>query len=156
MMKETKKTTVKAESAAVKKAVKTEAAKVESAVKSVAEKTAPVVKAAVEKAAPVAKAATAKAETAKRTVKETAKKTATKTTAKKAAAKKTEATAAVTLQFSGKSYTTEDLVKIARDVWEYDLNGKVEAFKSVELFVKPEENTVYYVINGEVRGSFGI
>lgn len=149
-MKETKKATVKAVAkteSAVKTAVKNEAAKVESAVKTAAEKAAPVVKAAAEKAAPVAKAATAKAETAKKAVKETAK----KTTAKKAAV-----TEKVSVQFGGRSYTTEDLVKIAKDVWKYDLNGKESDFKSVELFVKPEESTVYYVINGEVRGNFGI
>lgn len=62
----------------------------------------------------------------------------------------------VTVQFSGKSYSTEDLVKIAKDIWVYDL-GKDEAdFKSVELYVKTEESTVYYVINGEVQGSFNI
>lgn len=62
----------------------------------------------------------------------------------------------VTVQFSGKSYSTEDLVKIAKDIWVYDL-GKDEAdFKSVELYVKTEESTVYYVINGEVQGSYRI
>lgn len=62
----------------------------------------------------------------------------------------------VTVQFSGKSYSTEDLVKIAKDIWVYDL-GKDEAdFKSVELYVKTEESTVYYVINDEVQGSYSI
>lgn len=60
------------------------------------------------------------------------------------------------LEFAGKSYTTEDLVKIAKDVWKYDLKKKVGDFKSVELYVKPEESVVYYVINGDVAGNFGI
>ena len=60
------------------------------------------------------------------------------------------------VQFSGKTYTTEDLVKIAKDVWKYDLKKKVGDFKSVELYVKPEESIVYYVINGEERGHFNI
>ena len=47
-------------------------------------------------------------------------------------------------------------MKIAKDVWQYDLNQNVDDFKSVELYVKPEENVVYYVINGEVQGNFGI
>lgn len=62
----------------------------------------------------------------------------------------------VTVQFSGKSYSTEDLVKIARDVWKYDLGFKEDDFKNVDLYVKPEENTVYYVINGNVTGNFAI
>lgn len=140
-----KKETVKTEAVKVENAVKTEAAKVENAVKSAAEKAAPVVKAAAEKAAPAAKRA------GRKTAKTAAKATAT---VKRAAAKKTET--AITLQFSGKAYTTEELVKIAKDVWRYDLGGKVRDFKSVELFVKPEESVCYYVINGDVSGSFAI
>lgn len=75
---------------------------------------------------------------------------------KAAPEKKAEVKAVVNLQFSGRSYTTEDLVKIAKDVWKYDLKKKVSDFKTVELYVKPEESQVYYVINEEVTGSFGI
>ncbi|MDE6740473.1 MAG: hypothetical protein K2N77_09020 [Lachnospiraceae bacterium] len=108
------------------------------------------------------------AESKKEETKKTAKKTTTrKTTAKKAPAKKTAAEKKTTakkeavkatfnLQFAGKSYTTDDLVKIAKDVWKYDLNQKAGDFKTVELYVKPEENVVYYVINGDVTGNFGI
>lgn len=117
--------------------------------------------------------ATAKAEP----VKEEAKETVKKAPAKKAPAKKTvaakketvkeeapkkveevkaEVKATVNFQFSGKSYTPDDLLNICKDVWKYDLNGKEEDFKSVELYVKPEENTTYYVINGDVTGSFFI
>ena len=60
------------------------------------------------------------------------------------------------MQFAGKSYSTEDLVKIAKDVWKYDLKKKVSDFKSVELFVKPEESVCYYIINGDETGHFGI
>ena len=72
--------------------------------------------------------------------------------AAKAAAVKTE----VSVQFAGKEYTTERLVEIAKDVWQYDLGNAPEEFKSVELYVKPEESAVYYVINGTTSGSFGI
>lgn len=79
------------------------------------------------------------------------KETAAKTTTRKAAVKET-----VHVQFSGKTYTTEDLVRIAKDVWKYDLKKKVGDFKAVELYVKPEESVVYYVINGEEKGQFNI
>ena len=85
-----------------------------------------------------------------------AAKPAAKKAPAKTAAAKAEAKEIVTVQFAGKSYSTEDLVKIAKDVWKYDL-GKNEAdFKDVELYVKPEESSVYYVINGDVTGSFAI
>ena len=134
-MAETKKTTTKA--AAVK-----EAAKVKEEVKEEV------------KAAPAKKEAAKKAPAKKAPVKKT---TAEK---KEAAPKKeevkAEVKAAVNFQFSGKSYTPGDLLNICKDVWKYDLNGKEEDFKSVELYVKPEENTTYYVINGDVTGSFFI
>lgn len=93
-----------------------------------------------------------------------AKKAAKAPAKKTAAAKKEPANAAeprkkavkesVSIQFSGKSYTPDDLLKSCKDVWKYDLGGKEEDIKSIELYVKPEENTTYYVINGEVTGSF--
>jgi len=120
----------------------------------------PVAKAAETKVAETKateKPAVAKAET-KKTTKAATKTTAKKAPAKKAAAttKKADAKAVVNFQFAGKSYTTEDLVKIAKDVWVYDLNKDLKDFKSVELYVKPEESAAYYVVNEEVTGSFGI
>ena len=78
------------------------------------------------------------------------------TVKKEPAAKKAAVKEAVHIQFGGKSYASEDLVKIAKDVWVYDLNQEEKNFKSVELYVKPEENIVYYVINGEGQGNFNI
>lgn len=120
------------------------------------------------------KAAVEAPKAAKETVKKPAAKKAAKTTTKKTAAKKTtkaadkEAAAPKTagrkaavksvihMQFSGKSYTTENLVQSAKDVWQYDLGRKPEDFKTVSLYVKPEESKVYYVINDDVDGSFNI
>lgn len=87
---------------------------------------------------------------------------AKKTTAKKATGAKRgpkakgEVTVNLNVQFGGKSYTTDDLVKIAKDVWKYDLKQKAVDFKSVELYVKPEDGMAYYVINGKEAGSFYI
>ncbi len=109
------------------------------------------------KKAPAKKAAPAKKETAKKeTVKKAPAKKAATTTAKKAPAKKAEVKANISVQFDGKEYKAEDFVKIAKDVWQYDLGNKVADFKTVDLYVKPEESAVYYVINGDVTGSFAI
>ena len=80
---------------------------------------------------------------------------AKKAPAKKAAAKK-EMKTEIAVQFAGKSYTQDDLVKIAKDVWRYDLKMKAADLVSVELYVKPEESMVYYVFNGTECGSFAI
>ncbi len=85
------------------------------------------------------------------------KKSAVKKTAtKKSAAKKADLKASVCIQFSGKSYSEEELVKMAKDVWKFDLKQKLSDLVNVELYVKPEENTVYYVMNKDYAGSFYI
>ena len=117
-------------------------------------------KAAEKKPAPkatVKKTAAPKAAAAKTAVKTEAKKTApavkkTTTRTKKAAAVKET----VSIQFAGKEYTTEQLVKIAKDIWEFDLKKDPADFAEVQLYVKPEEAKAYYVINGTETGSFDI
>ncbi len=81
---------------------------------------------------------------------------AKKAPAKKAPAAKKEVKCEVTLQFAGKAYTQDDLMKIAKDVWRFDLKQKAADLTSVELYVKPEESMVYYVFNGTECGSFAI
>ena len=85
------------------------------------------------------------------------KATTTKPAAKKPATKKVTAPVQkdeLHIQISGKSYTLEDLRKIAKDVWVYDMQKKASAFKSIVLYVKPEEKKVYFVVNGTESGSF--
>ncbi|MDE6949518.1 MAG: DNA-binding protein [Lachnospiraceae bacterium] len=143
-LKETAKETAKDTVKKVEKA----AAKVEKAVE-------PAVKKVEEKAAPAAQAVKKETTKAAAKAKTAVKKTAAKAGTAKRGPKK-EAEAIVSVQFSGKSYTTQELVAIAKDVWKYDLKQKASDFKSVELYVKPEENQAYYVINGEYTGSFFI
>ena len=107
---------------------------------------APAKKEVAKKAAPAKKEAVKKAAPAK---KEAAKKEAP---AKKAAAKKE----AIYVQFAGKSYSNEELLKIAKDVWVYDMGQKAADMKSVEIYVKPEESMAYFVVNGTENGSFMI
>ena len=145
--------------AEVKKATAKVVAKVPAEEKKVevkaAEVKAPEVKAEVKKEA-VKKTTAAKKAPAKKAP-AAKKETVKKETVKKApAAKKSVVKEEVNFQFSGKSYTSDDLIRITKDVWKYDLNGKEEDVKSIELYVKPEENTAYYVINGDVTGSFFI
>lgn len=110
----------------------------------------PAAKAEVKTAAkPAAKAEAKAAEPAK-------KAPAKKTAAKKAPVKKTVVKEDVYVQFSDKSYSTEDLIKSVRDICKYDLQMKAADVKTVEVYVKPEEATAYYVVNGDVNGSFPI
>lgn len=142
-----KKTTTKPEVKAAETAVKNIVQKVE---EKTAEKAADV-KAAepVKKAEDTAKKPEAKKETVRKTP-------GRKPSVKKAPAKKADLKTSVCVQFSGKSYSEEDLVKIARDVWKYDLKQKLGELTSIELYVKPEENMVYYVMNKDFAGNFYI
>ena len=97
---------------------------------------------AVKKAATVAKKAPARKAPVKKTV---------------AAPKKVaEPKSAIVYQFADKEYDQASLVKIAKDVWKYDLNGKAADLKDIKLFVKPEESKVYYIFNENIEGSFDI
>ena len=96
------------------------------------------------------------AKAAKTVKKETEKATKTVKAAAKKAVEKEQEKVSISIQFAGKSYTTEELVAIAKDVWKYDLNQKEADFKTVDLYVKPEEHKAYYVINSKFTGSFFI
>lgn len=108
------------------------------------------------KAKATAKAVEKKATTTATKAATTAKKATT--AAKKAPAKKAETAkkekAVVNFQFDGKSYTNDDLIASAKDVWKYDLEQKPADLKTIELYVKPEDSAAYYVFNGEITGSF--
>jgi hypothetical protein len=141
-------------------AKKTETA-VETEVKAVAEEKAP-----AEKAAPAPeKKAAAKKPAAKKTAaakKPAAKKTAEKKTAekktaeKKPAAKKAVAPKAaptaskVVIQYEGGEVDSAALVEKAKKI------SGVKSAKQVDVYVKPEVNRVYYVINGDTFGDFAL
>ncbi len=60
------------------------------------------------------------------------------------------------VQFAGKSYAPDDLFKMAREVWQYDLKKDPADIRKIELYMKPAESRTYYVINGDVYGFFYI
>lgn len=80
----------------------------------------------------------------KTTRKPTAKKG---TNAKKAPAKKAEPKVNVKVQFGGKEYDIDEITKNVAKAYKGSVKGAV---KSVEIYVKPEDSAVYYVVNSEV------
>ena len=80
-----------------------------------------------------------------------------KATAKKAAApKKTAVKETVYLQYLGKEINKDDLMKAVKEIWTKEMKNKVSDLKSVTLYIKPEENMAYYVINNDVTGSIAL
>ena len=47
------------------------------------------------------------------------------------------------------------LIEKLKEFWKADGN-KVKDLKEVEMYYKPEENTCYYIINGDVKGSINL
>ena len=91
--------------------------------------------------------------TAEKPVKESAAETVAvaKPAPKKTAPRKPAAPKeCVHVQFSGSDWMVADLIEQAKAAYAAE---NTEAVKEIELYVKPEENKAYYVINGGVSGS---
>ncbi len=129
------------------------------------------------KKAPAKKATAKKATTKKTTAKKTttkkaastAKKTtatktaAKKTTAKKTAAKKTTTRKAATkpnvmieIQYSYKHISNDELVQKSLDNYQYDLKGDPTKVKKLSIYVKPQEDKAYYVVDDKISGDIDI
>ena len=67
--------------------------------------------------------------------------------AKKAPAKKADPKACVYIEFAGKQIVAKDVLDKA--VKAYAEAHKGAEIKTIEVYVKPEENVAYYVVNGE-------
>lgn len=56
------------------------------------------------------------------------------------------------LQFQGKEITNDAMVSMVKSAWKE--SGKNEKdIKTLDVYVKPEESQLYYVINGDVTGN---
>lgn len=63
------------------------------------------------------------------------------------AAKKVEMKTAVVIQYAGKEIVAKEVLEAATKAFKAANKG-VE-IKTIEVYVKPEENVAYYVVNGE-------
>ena len=109
---------------------------------------------ATAKAAPKTETAKAEVKTAAAPVKAVVEasaakpvETTKKAPAKKAPAKKADPKACVVIEFSGKQIVAKDVLDKAVKAYEADHKGA--EIKTIEVYVKPEENVAYYVVNGE-------
>lgn len=56
------------------------------------------------------------------------------------------------IQYNGLQLEDKTIINNIKEFWSKQGN-KIKDIKSLVLYVKPEENTVYYVINDETNGS---
>lgn len=105
-------------------------------------------KASVEKKVPTENK---KTETKKTEVKTSAKKAAKPAVAKKPAAKK-EINVKTVVEYYGKQVDEKDIIANVKKAWTKS-GKKVGDIKNIELYIKPEEAAVYYVINKTETGA---
>ncbi len=101
---------------------------------------------AAAKKAPAKKVAAKKAPANKAEVKKPAAKTAP---AKKEAAVKTN----VVVEFYGKQIIATDVVAACEAAYKAENKAAV---KSIDVYVKPEDNAAYYVVNAKVAGKIDL
>lgn len=149
--KKTTQTTKKAEDVKINAPVKT--AETVKTVKT--ETAAPAVKAEVKETVKEAPKAEVKTEAVKAEAPKAEKKAEVKAEPKKRGpkpkAEKKEAVQNVYVQFAGKEILTADLVAQVTEKW-VALGHRASSIKELNLYVKPEDNAAYYVINGKESG----
>lgn len=82
----------------------------------------------------------------------TAKKTTKKATKKAAAKKVVEKKTNLVVQYFGKSVTEEEIVEKVKAAYSAETGKKATSIKVLDIYVKPEENAAYYVVDSKVTG----
>ncbi len=154
-MADTKKTEAVKPVVATKAAVAAEVKKTETVKTEVkAEAKKPAVKKA---SAPAAKKPAVKKAEVKKEAKAEKKPAAKKAPAKKVVKAESAAEKVnIVLQYADKNVTFDTLVENAQNVYQYDMGKKLSDVKKLDLYVKPEENTVYFVVNDKELGNYGL
>ena len=61
----------------------------------------------------------------------------------------------VYVEFYGEQVSQTDIVAEAKKIWT-DSGKKASDLKSLQIYIKPEDDRVYYVFNDDISGSFPI
>lgn len=89
--------------------------------------------------------------------KEAAASASKKAPAKKAPAKRTTAKKEIKVstfvEYMGKQVGEKDMIAAVKKAWTKSAGKKVADIKSIDLYIKPEDGMVYYVVNGTDTGS---
>lgn len=103
------------------------------------------------------KAAAKEAAVKKKTpAKSTAAKKIVKKPAEKAAPKSSTSKFDIYIQYGGNEIEQQDVITRVKNIWVKEMGNRIKDIDSLRLYLKPEENAVYYVINEEVSGSISL
>ena len=70
--------------------------------------------------------------------------------------KASEKTQEVYVQFNDKEVNMKAVLDRVEEIWTKDMENKAEDMKEVKVYLKIEDNAAYFVINGDITGSFGL
>jgi len=71
-------------------------------------------------------------------------------------ADKGEVKAELYLQLPGREYSKDDLLKKVEEIWREKFKRHQNEIHTVDIYLKPEEERAYFVINKEVSGDMEI
>ena len=58
------------------------------------------------------------------------------------------------VEFGANKIESKEVIAAAKKIWTDGQNRKLKDLAQLDLYVKPEENAVYYVFNEDETGSF--
>ena len=58
------------------------------------------------------------------------------------------------VEFGANKIESKEVIAVAKKIWTDGQNRKLKDLAQLDLYVKPEENAVYYVFNEDETGSF--
>lgn len=118
--------------------------------KKVADTATDVAKSAAEKAVEVKKSAAASTKKVAEKAADTAN-TVKKATTKKVADKKAELVSEIYVQYAGREASSDAIIAKITDAYVAE-GHRASSIKSLQVYLKPEENAAYYVINKKNAG----
>ena len=59
------------------------------------------------------------------------------------------------VEFQEKQLSQGSIVTMAKKIWS-DAGNKASELKNLQVYIKTDENTAYYVFNDDVTGSFSL
>ena len=62
----------------------------------------------------------------------------------------------IEIQYSYKHISNDELVQKSLDNFQYDLKGDPSKVKKLSIYVKPQEDKAYYVVDDKISGDIDI
>lgn len=75
---------------------------------------------------------------------------------KKTAKKKKAVKPDFYIQYADKEIAAKDVTERIQEIWTKEMENDPGDLKELQVYIKPEEDAAYFVINNEIKGSFGL